>query len=54
MGSLQFAVAILIGITFPSNVFTVKFYSINSLFGISSRGMNSVCKDDNGFIWASA
>jgi hypothetical protein len=34
--------------------FAVKFYSINSLFGISNRGMNSICKDDNGFIWASA
>ncbi len=46
--------ALLISIAFSSNVFAVKFYSINSLFGISNRGMNSICKDDNGFIWASA
>ncbi|MBN1819268.1 MAG: response regulator [Prolixibacteraceae bacterium] len=31
-----------------------KFYSINSLFGISIRNANSVCEDDNGFIWASS
>lgn len=31
-----------------------KFYSINSLFGISIREVNSVCTDDNGFIWASS
>lgn len=31
-----------------------KFYSINSLFGISSRAINSICKDDNGFIWAAS
>ncbi len=32
----------------------VKFYSVNSLFGISMRVINSICKDDNGFIWASS
>lgn len=32
----------------------VKFYSINDLYGISMREMASVCKDDNGFIWASS
>jgi len=32
----------------------VKFYSINSMFGISTRVTNSICKDDNGFIWASS
>ena len=31
-----------------------KFYSINSLFGISIREVNSVCTDENGFIWASS
>jgi signal transduction histidine kinase/DNA-binding response OmpR family regulator/streptogramin lyase len=46
--------ALFISSTFPSDVFAIKFYSINSLLGISNRGMNSVCKDDNGFIWASA
>jgi ligand-binding sensor domain-containing protein len=46
--------AMLISIAFPSNVLAVKFYSINSLFGISTRVTNSICKDDNGFIWASS
>ena len=32
----------------------VKFYSINSLYGISIREMNSVCEDENGFVWASS
>ncbi|NDV80887.1 two-component regulator propeller domain-containing protein [Bacteroides sp. 51] len=31
-----------------------KFYSINSIYGISMREVSSVCKDDNGFIWASS
>ena len=45
---------IFINIAFSLNVLAVKFYSINSLFGISSRVTNSICKDDNGFIWASS
>jgi ligand-binding sensor domain-containing protein len=32
----------------------VKFYNINDMFGISIREMASVCKDANGFIWASS
>src|SRR5665647_368511 len=48
-------VAILIIIfAFSLNVLAVKFYSINSLFRISTRVTNSICKDDNGFIWASS
>jgi len=47
-------VALLISITLPANVLAVKFYSINSLFGISHRVTNSICKDNNGFIWASS
>lgn len=45
---------IFIQLTFFSNVFAVKFYSINSIFGISTRTTNSICKDDNGFIWVSS
>jgi len=45
---------IFINIAFSLNVLAVKFYSINSLFGISSRVTNSICKDNNGFIWASS
>ncbi len=37
-------------VSYPSNV---KFYSVNSLYGISMREVASVCKDKNGFIWAS-
>jgi signal transduction histidine kinase/DNA-binding response OmpR family regulator/ligand-binding sensor domain-containing protein len=36
------------------NVFAVKFYNINSLYGTSLRNVSSVCKDDKGFIWASS
>lgn len=31
-----------------------KFHSINSMFGISMRVTNSICMDNNGFIWASS
>lgn len=31
-----------------------KFYNINEIHGISLRETYSICKDDNGFIWASA
>lgn len=43
-----------INLAFSLNVLAVKFYSINSLFGISNRVTNSICKDDNGFIWAAS
>jgi signal transduction histidine kinase/DNA-binding response OmpR family regulator/ligand-binding sensor domain-containing protein len=45
---------LLLQFAFSLNVLAVKFYSINSLFGISSRVTNSICKDDNGFIWTSS
>jgi len=45
---------ILICLVFPGNGSPAKFYSINSLFGISMRETNSVCTDDNGFVWASS
>jgi signal transduction histidine kinase/DNA-binding response OmpR family regulator/ligand-binding sensor domain-containing protein len=32
----------------------VKFYSTNDIFGVSMRKTASVCKDANGFIWASS
>lgn len=32
----------------------VKFYDINSIHGITMREVASVCKDRNGFIWASS
>jgi len=38
-------------LSYPSNV---KFYDINSIHGISMREVASVCKDRNGFIWASS
>ena len=40
-----------ISISYSSNV---KFYNINTLYGISMREANSVCKDNNGFIWVSS
>lgn len=47
-------VALFICIALTSNALPVKFHSINTLFGISTRVTNSICKDDNGFIWASS
>ena len=38
----------------PAQATSPKFYSINNIFGISTRETSSVCKDDNGFIWASS
>ncbi|MBN1927752.1 MAG: response regulator [Prolixibacteraceae bacterium] len=37
-----------------TNASNVKFYNINNMYGISMREANSVCKDDNGFIWVSS
>lgn len=34
-----------------ANTGTPKFYNVNELYGISARHANSVCKDENGFIW---
>ena len=50
----RFAAILIIQFVFSLNVGAVKFYSINTLFGISSRVTNSICEDDNGFIWASS
>lgn len=36
---------------FASNA---KFYSINTMYGISLRETSSLCSDNNGFIWASS
>ena len=38
---------------FSLNSSNVKFYDINSLYGISMRMATSICKDKKGFIWAS-
>lgn len=32
----------------------VKFYDINTIHGINMRKVASICKDKNGFIWASS
>jgi len=46
---------VVIVISFSNSYSTnVKFYNINTLYGISMREANSVCKDDNGFIWVSS
>ncbi len=50
----RYALILFINLVFSLNVWAVKFYSINSLFGISFRVTNSICEDDNGFIWASS
>ena len=47
-------IAILSLIVFSSHSSNVKFYSINSLYGITMRETNSICKDKKGFIWTSS
>lgn len=47
--------AVMLSLTFFSlHSSNVKFYSINSLYGISMREPASVCKDSKGFIWTSS
>jgi signal transduction histidine kinase/DNA-binding response OmpR family regulator/ligand-binding sensor domain-containing protein len=48
------AAILFLNLLFSLNVWAVKFYSINTMFGVSSRVTNSICEDDNGFIWASS
>ena len=48
------AAILILNLVFSLNSFAVKFYSINSLYGISMRETNSVCQDDNGFVWVSS
>jgi len=50
----RLAAILFINLAFSLNVLSVEFYSVNSLFGISTRVTSSICKDDNGFIWASS
>ena len=54
--TIEFRILVILCIYFASTqiVLAAKFYSINSLYGISMREMNSVCQDENGFIWASS
>lgn len=35
-----------------ANASNLKFYNINDLYGISMRQATSVCRDENGFLWA--
>lgn len=37
---------------YSANASNLKFYNINDLNGISMRQATSVCRDDNGFVWA--
>ena len=50
----RLAAILILNLVFTLNVWAVKFYSVNSLLGISYRVTASICKDDNGFIWASS
>ncbi|MEI6143467.1 MAG: two-component regulator propeller domain-containing protein, partial [Mariniphaga sp.] len=50
----RLAAVLFLNLIFSLNALAVKFYSINSLFNISTRVTNSICEDDNGFIWASS
>lgn len=51
---IRLIIYLLLFASYLTDATPVKFYSVNSLFGISMRVTNSICKDDNGFIWASS
>lgn len=53
MKNILLAIFLLL-IPFSSQSSNARFYSVNSLYGISMREVSSVCKDKNGFIWASS
>ena len=42
------------GFSIAQNKNNVHFYNLNDKFGISLRETNSVCGDDDGFIWVSS
>ncbi len=50
----RFVAFLFLLLLYTQNSWAVKFYSINSIFGISTRVTNSICEDDNGFLWASS
>ena len=50
----RLAAILFLNLLFSLNLWAVKFYSINAMLGVSSRVTNSICEDDNGFIWASS
>ncbi len=50
----RFILLLFIWCVFSSKAFAADFYSVNSIYGISMRVTNSICKDSNGFIWASS
>lgn len=47
-------ISIFIISTFVSYSSNVKFYDINTIHSINIREVASVCKDKNGFVWASS
>jgi signal transduction histidine kinase/DNA-binding response OmpR family regulator/ligand-binding sensor domain-containing protein len=51
---IKLTILIFILSAFNAYASQLKFYSINSLYGISVRATNSIVRDDNGFIWASS
>ncbi|HOO85654.1 MAG TPA: hybrid sensor histidine kinase/response regulator, partial [Prolixibacteraceae bacterium] len=46
-----FAFCFLLSFESNANTGNPKFYNVNELYGISARHANSVCKDENGFVW---
>jgi len=51
---LKLTIFLVICLLFSVNASPGKFYSVNALYGISMREINSVCTDNNGFVWASS
>ncbi len=51
---IRFIIIAFLFSVFYSYSSNVKFYDINSIHGISLREIASICRDKNGFIWASS
>lgn len=51
---LRLVFIVLIVVAAESTFAVEKFYTVNSILGVSMRENASVCKDENGFIWTSS
>jgi ligand-binding sensor domain-containing protein len=51
---LRLILVVLTLLAAASTLADVKFYNVNDIYGISFREAASVCKDNDGFIWASS
>lgn len=51
---IHLSLLLILLLTYRVHASEAKFYSVNSIYGVSMRETNSVCEDENGFVWASS